>query len=161
VPLGVDSGEKSRPLWPFLLAGTAIVVLVLLGFGLASRHAARQAPAAKPLPFGPAEQSYAKNLQFENLKMSRFENMFHQQVTYLAGDVFNTGIRTVGNLEIGVEFRNIQNQVVLRQKVRPLGPSPTPLEPGERHSFRLGFDQVPAAWNEQYPAIRVTGLALH
>lgn len=161
MPLGIEPSEKHRPLWPFLLAGAAIVALVLLGFGLTSRHAARQAPATKPLPFGPAERSYASNLKFENLQLSRFENMFHQQVTYLAGDVYNAGNRTIDNLEVSVEFQNVEGQVVYREKVRPLGPDPTPLQPGARQTFRLGFDQIPADWNEAEPTIRVTGLALH
>lgn len=158
---GVEPKEKHRPLWPFLVAGAVIVVVLIFAFGLVSHHSAREAPGTKPLPFGPAEQSYAANVKFENLTMSRFENMFHQQVTYVMGDIQNEGNRTVGNLAITLEFRNIQNQVVFRQTVRPLGPNPTPLQPGQIQSFRLGFDQIPPDWNEQDPNIHVTGLVLH
>lgn len=157
---GLEPKEKRRSLWPFLLAGAAIVVVLLLAFGFLSHQSAKRAPIAKPLPFGPAEQHYASNVQFQNLSMSRFANMFHQEVTYLMGDIYNGGNRTVTNLEVTVEFQNVQKQVVLRQTVRPMGPKPAPIGPGQQQSFRLGFDQVPSDWNMVYPKIRVTGLAL-
>jgi hypothetical protein len=157
---GIEPREKSRPMWPFLLAGAAMVVLALIGFGLFSHQTVTRAPRTKPLPFGRAEQSYAANVRFQDLKMSRFENMLHQQVTYLVGNIENTGNRTIGDLEITVEFRNVQNQVVLRQSVRPLESRPVPIQAGQQRAFQVGFDGVPADWNEQYPAIRVSGLVL-
>lgn len=156
----VEPTEKPRSLWPSLLAGAVIVVLLLVVFGFLSRHSARQSPAAKPLPFGSAEQGYAGSLKFENLKMSRFANMFNQEVTYLAGDIYNGGDRTIGNLAVTVEFHDVQNQVVMRETLRPLEPQPVPITPGERRPFRLGFEQVPDSWNMQYPTVRVTGLVL-
>ena len=158
---GVEPSKgKRRSLWLYLLAGAVIVGLLLLVFWTPSQHMAQPAPSAKPLPFGPGEQSYAANVKFENLKMSRFENMFKQQVTYLAGDIHNSGNRTVADVEISVEFRNIENQVVLRQTLRPMEPKPVAITPGQRQSFQLGFDQVPDDWNENYPTIRITGLLL-
>ena len=157
---GVEPKEKRRSLWLYLLAGAVIAGVLLVVFWTPSQHVAQVTPNIKPLPFGPAEQSYAANVKFENLKMSRFENMFKQQVTYLAGDIFNSGDRTVADVQITVEFHNIQNQVVLHQTLRPMEPNPVAIPPGQRQSFQLGFDEVPGDWNENYPTIRITGLLL-
>jgi hypothetical protein len=154
----VGPTEKRRSLWPFLVIGAAIVVVVLLALGWLGKESARQSPAQKPLPFGSAEQSYAPQLKFENLKMSRFANMFDQEVTYIAGDVVNQGNRTIADLQVTVVFRSVQNKVVRREVVRLLGMRPQPIPPGGKQSFRVGFEQVPDTWNMRDPDMRVSGL---
>lgn len=155
-----QSTEERRRLWPLLLAGAAIVLVLLVIFGSASHPNSPQAPSPKPLPFGAPEQSYASRVGFQNIQLSRFENMFKQQVTYVDGDIVNAGNRTIGDLEINVQFRNVQNQVVMQQTMRPLEPQPIPIGPGQQRSFRLAFEQVPDDWDMQNPTIRVTGLLL-
>ncbi len=157
----VQSTEKPRGRWPFLLIGAAVVVVLVVLFSWVSRQTGRQSPGQARLPFGPAEQAYAPNVKFENLKMSRFANMLNQDVTYLAGEVVNQGNRTIADLQVTVEFRNQQNQVVLREARRLLGFEPVPIPPGGREAFRIGFDKVPSDWNVHYPNIQVTGLVLH
>ncbi len=159
--LGVEPPpKKRRPLWLFLLAGAGIIGLLLLVFWTPSHQVPRPAPRPKPLPFGPAERGYADKVKFQNLKMSRFENMFKQQVTYVAGVIDNGGDRTVRDVEITVEFHNVENQVVLSQTLRPMEPKPVAIPPGQGQTFRLAFDQIPDGWNEDYPTIRITGLLL-
>lgn len=140
--------------------GAAIVVVLVVLFSWLARQPAQKGPAETRLPFGAAEQVYAPKVKFENLKMSRFANMLDQEVTYLAGDVENQGNRTIVNLQVTVEFRNAQNQVVLRQTTKALGERPVPIPPGGRRPFRIGFENVPSDWNVQYPNIQVTGLVL-
>jgi hypothetical protein len=155
----IDPVEKRRSLWPFLLIGAGVVILLLALFGLLGRSG-RPERAAKPLPFGAAEQAYAKNVKFENPKMSRFANMLNQDVTYVDGDIVNQGNRSIAALEVTVVFRNVENRVVKRQTVRPLHPGAAPIAPGEHRPFRLAFDQIPDDWNMQYPNMQVTGLLL-
>jgi hypothetical protein len=160
VPLEMGPGEKRRSLWPFLVGGAIIVVVVLVIFGFFSGPSGSNAPSAKALPFGPADQSYAADVKFENLRMSRFANILHQQVTYVMGDIYNAGNRTIGDLQINMEFRDVEGKVVYQETLRPLEPNPVPIRPGERRSFQLAFDQIPSDWNEANPTIRVTGLVL-
>jgi hypothetical protein len=155
----IESEEKPRSLWPFLLIGALVVVALLLVFGWLERPGP-PGPAAKPLPFGAAEQVYAGKVKFESLKMSRFANFLNQEVTYLDGDIVNQGDRSIAELAVTVEFRNIENQVVMRQTLRPVNEHAAPIAPGEHRSFRLAFEQIPDDWNMQYPNIRVTGLVL-
>jgi hypothetical protein len=155
----IESEEKPRSLWPFLLIGAAVVVLLLVVFGWMERPGP-PGPAEKPLPFGAAEQAYAGKVKFENLKMSRFANFLNQEVTYLDGDIVNQGDRSIAAMAVTVEFRNIENQVVMRQTQRPITDEVAPIAPGERRSFRLAFEQIPDDWNMQYPNLQVTGLVL-
>lgn len=160
MPFEVEPTEKRRRLWPFLVLGAVVIVGVLVFFGFFSGQSGRTAPSAKTLPFGPAEQSYAANVKFENLHVSRFANILHQQVTYVMGEIDNAGNRTIGDLEINVEFRDVEGKIVYQEKLRPLEPNPVPIRPGERRSFQLAFDQIPSDWNEANPTIRITGLIL-
>lgn len=152
--------EKSRSLWPFLVIGAAVVVLLVVLLGWMVRQPAQKGRGEARLPFGRTEQAYAPNVKFQNLKMSRFANFLNQEVTYLAGDVVNQGNRTIANLQVTVEFRNVQGQVVLRETMNALGLRPVAIEPGGRRAFRLGFERIPSDWNMQYPSVQVTGLVL-
>lgn len=143
------------------LAGAGVVLLLLGGLYLLTRTASSggsQAP--RRLPISAAEQAYAEEIHFLDLKMSRATNFLNQEVTFLFGVVSNDGKRTIRDMEVSVEFRDLLNQVVLREIHRPLGPRAAPLLPGQRREFDLTFEHVPVDWNRRYPTIRVTGLLL-
>jgi hypothetical protein len=114
----------------------------------------------KPLPFGADEQSYAQRIEFTDIKMSRAANFLDQEVTIIFGRVQNRGPRPIREMEVEVEFRNFQDRVVLSEKRRPFDPGQASLGGGFSREFQMNFEKVPADWNQQYPAIRVTGLAL-
>lgn len=160
MPFEEKPTEKHRSLWPYLIAGAVIVVAVVVGLGLFSTHKAKHSPATTSLPFGPAEKAYVSNVRFEQPKMSRYANMLHQEVTYVTGEIYNNGNRTIANMQVTMQFHDVQNHVVYSKSVRPLGANPKPLGPGQMRSFDLGFDQIPDTWNEVYPTIQVTGLLL-
>jgi Protein of unknown function (DUF3426) len=107
-----------------------------------------------------SEKDYAKNLRVENIAMSRAENFLHQEVTVLNAEVVNAGPQAIAALELSVEFSDEMNQVVLREARGVLGTPPAALVPGERRSFEISFDHVPASWNMQLPAVSVTTLQL-
>jgi hypothetical protein len=155
----LEKEERQFPL-AFLISGL-IVAAVVGGLILLSRTGtpAGQAGSAK-LPFGAVEQSYAAKIQLLGMKMSRAANFLNQEVTYLSGVVKNQGERRVREIEVTLEFRDALNQVVLRETRRVVGPRAAPLGPGESRPFQFSFDHVPADWNVQLPAIRITGLAL-
>lgn len=154
--------EKPRSRWPFVLIGAAVVVTVVaLLFVFLPGGGVKKRQVEERLPFNAAAQAYAPKVKFENLKLSRFANMFNQQVTYVAGDVVNQGDRTIGNLQATLEFRNVEGKVVMKQTRRMLGERPEPIPPGGRRSFRLGFEGIPNDWNMANPSIQVTGLVLH
>lgn len=152
--------QRRRMGGPFLV-GAAVVLIVFGAFYLAMSFTGGPASTAQqPLPFGPAEQQYTSNIKFENLNLSGFENMLHQKVTYLSGDISNKGARTIRAAEITVEFYDSFNKVALRDTRRIIGDNTRPLESGETQDFQIGFEDIPNTWNHQFPAMRITGLAL-
>jgi len=143
-----------------LMVASAAAVIVLAGFYL---WPGRQSPSrggAQPvqLPFGPEERAYAAKIAIENLALSRAENFLNQEVTILAGDLVNTGERSLRDIELTVEFSDDMNQIALRESRLALTSASPPLGPGERRTFDVSFEHIPTSWNMQQPIVRVTGL---
>ena len=109
-------------------------------------------------PFGPEEQAYAPKLKFGNFEMSRAESFIHEEVTYLAGDVLNSGDRVVSGIEATIEFQDDMKQIALRETRPVLFGSAALLPPGKTAHFEISFDHVPPSWNMQLPIVQVAGL---
>lgn len=156
----MEQESRSRMGGPFLV-GAIVVLIVFCSFYLALRFSgSSNSPAQKPLAFGSTEQAYVTSIRFENMNVSGLENMLHQKVTYLSGDISNKGTRTIRAAEITVEFYDQSNKVALRDTRRIIGDDTRPLESGETQSFQIGFEAIPESWNHQFPAIHITGLDL-
>ena len=153
-------GNKSSVPFAFL-AGLGVVVSLLGGAFLLTR-ASRPKPSAaeERLPMTATEQAYARQIRFLDLKMSRAANFLNQEVTFLFGSVSNDGARALDEIEVTIEFRDLFNQVVLRDTRRLLGARAAPLAAGQSREFQFNFEHVPSDWNRQFPVIRVTGLLL-
>lgn len=108
--------------------------------------------------FGPAEQAYVPKLQFANFEMSKAKSFLNQEVTYLAGDVLNTGDRPISGIEATIEFQDTMNQIALRETRPILFGASALLPPGKSAHFEISFDHVPPSWNMQLPSVRVAGL---
>jgi hypothetical protein len=156
-----DQGSSSSRFYVALAAGAGIVVLlVAAGIFLSRGSGGGMGGQPPPLPFGSSEQAYAAQIHFSALKLSQASNMLNQQFTYVTGTVSNAGNRSVRAVEVTVEFHDLVNQLVLRDTARLFLPGAPPLAPGREREFQLTFEHVPASWNRQPPAIRVTGLDL-
>ena len=159
----MDLEEKPEFPWA-MVAGAAVVILLLGGVWLLTRGSGTTGPAAdQRLPMGEAEKAYAARIEFKDIKMSRAENLLNQQITFIFAVLVNNGARTIHDMEVTVEFKDLLNQVVLRERMRPFGPPGTAVEPlpgGRSREFQLNLEHVPVQWNRQYPTFRVTGLLL-
>ena len=154
--------EESQNRMPVVLLIGAGAVLVLIGVFYLVAHFT-PAPAKtveQPLPMGAAEQAYAPQIQFLEPKVARAANFLNQEITFVFGTVSNSGSRRVRQIEITLEFHDVFNQVVLRDKQRLFSPTAVPLGPNERRDFQLGYETLPAQWNQAYPIVRITGLQL-
>ena len=152
--------EKSRaPL--VLLIGVAAALLLIGIFYLVGRLTPTPTKAVEqPLPLGPAEQAYVPQIQFLEPKVARAANFLNQEVTFVFGTVLNNGPRPIRQIEVTLEFHDVFNQVVLRDKQRLFSPTAVPLTPHDRRDFQLGYETLPVQWNQAYPTIRITGLLL-
>jgi len=142
-----------------LFIAAAAVIILLSGFYLwpGRQSPSRGAQETHP-PFGPAERSYAQNIHFENLGLSRAENFLNQEVTILSGEAVNVGDRTLSELEVTVEFVDQLDQIALRESRPVVTGTSAPLAPGERRAFDVSFEHIPTSWNMQLPFVRLTGL---
>jgi hypothetical protein len=87
--------------------------------------------------------------------------------TYIDGQIANQGPKTVTAVTVQVAFRDVTNQIVQKDTmpmslIRSTQPyvdiepfSAAPLRPGQTAEFRLIFDHVADAWNQNYPEIRI------
>ncbi|HUL34831.1 MAG TPA: hypothetical protein VL128_13185 [Candidatus Eisenbacteria bacterium] len=144
----------------------AIGIVVLAAIGVSLWVVLKPAPVQRPpavqinipAPMNVDETSYAKNVRFENVAMSRAENFLHQEVTILRAEAVNGGTRPLQRIVVTVEFSNDAHEVIFRESRAVLGNPPAVLSPGQRRSFEISFDGVPPSWNMQRPAVEVTYL---
>jgi hypothetical protein len=141
------------------LAIAAATLVGLAAFYLLFFRGPAPTPSAQTrFPFGPQEQAYAPKLQFGNFEMSRAESFLNQEVTYLAGDVLNSGDRTLSGIEATIEFQDDMKQIALRETRPILFGVTAALPPGKTAHFEISFDHVPSSWNMQLPTVQVAGL---
>lgn len=164
-----EETTSSFPVIPLAVAGVLGIGVLIGVLWLARSEEQRLAPAAPARlpPLAGEEARYARErIELGPLSLSRWRNFLGQEVTYVDGTVKNAGSRAVTSLEITLEFRDIFGQVVLRERVRPVGQSPRSgrmsplLRPGDVRAYRVGFEQLPAEWNRSSPRVAVTGLLL-
>jgi hypothetical protein len=157
----IGQPEGGRQFGVALLAGL-IVVLILAGsaYFWIQKTSTKPAAEAPPLPMGAAEQAYAPQIEFGNFDLSRASNFLNQQVTYVNGVVSNRGQRDVAEIEVTLEFRDIAQNVILREKQRMLGANQKPLQSLGKRSFQLNFENIPDGWNQVPPTFTITGLRL-
>ena len=151
--------QEARRIPLAFLAGIIAVVFLL---GIAWLFLGQPAKVAGPaaLPFGDAEQAYAKRIRFQNIQMSRAKNFLGHEVTVIAGTIENMGNQDIREMTFAVEFPGFSGEIVLREVVRfPDAKLPRIPAAGAR-DFVLNFENVPATWSQAYPAFPITGLLL-
>lgn len=154
-----EDTERRAPVVLFVGAAAMLVLIGLVYF--ASRYAPSTAVAPEQtLPMGAAEQAYAPQIQFQDMKVARATNFLNQEATFVFGTTVNNGPRAVQQIEVTFEFHDVFQQVVLRDKQRLFDPTAVPLAPNQQRDFQLTYDSLPAQWNQAPPTVTVTGLVL-
>ncbi len=146
------------------LAVAAVIVLAVAGGLLLVLEHKKNGPTVTPI--SAATDPYASSLTISQLAMSESSNLAGGKVTYLDGQITNTGSRTVSGITVQVLFRDpahevAQNETQTLNRIRTRDPyvdveplSTAPLKPQETADFRLIFDTVAQDWDGAYPEIR-------
>src|ERR1035437_7158072 len=114
-----------------ILAGGALAALLVLS-------------SCKKGPAAPVEDlAYASQVTLSGLHLSAEENFLGQQVVYLDGEMTNRGSKVVRQLKVRLFFRDLLNEVVLREEQEILGGRAEFLRPAQTRSFQIRFDQTP------------------
>jgi hypothetical protein len=158
---GESSYREERSRLPIAFGAGLVIVLILFGglFLLTRKlHSNGPGPEAK-LPFGPAEQAYAERIHFTDMHMAKATNFLNQEFTYVAGTMTNDGVRDIKAMDVSIEFRDPFKQVILKDSEHLIGPDTPSLTAGQKGTFQVSVEHLPAEWNHEYPIIRVTGLS--
>ena len=157
---GTQEPDHSRR---FIIVAIAVVVALVLLIALLLRQPPRSAPQIPP---------YAAKLKISDLKMSQSQNFVGASVTYVDGNLTNSGDEVVTHAIVRVIFRDSYGQVAQIEDVpikllQTSGPYPdavdltvSPLGVHESKPFRLIFEHVSEQWNQAYPDLQITGLNL-
>jgi hypothetical protein len=159
---GESSYREERSRIPIAFGAGLVIVLILFGgvFLLTRKlHSNGPSPEVK-LPFGPVEQAYAERIHFTDLQMAKATNFLNQEFTYVAGTMANDGVRDIKAMDVTIEFRDPFKQVILKDSEHLIGPDTAALTAGQKGTFQVSVEHLPAEWNHEYPIIRVTGLVL-
>jgi hypothetical protein len=150
--------EKQSSGFPVaFLVGLAVMAAIAGGAYLLVNKFQSPIPAEQHLALSEADKADAAKIRFSDFQLSRATNMLGHELTYVVGTVSNESGRTVNDLEVTVEFRDLLNQVVLRESRLLFGKNPAPLPAGQKREFQLTFEHVPNDWNRHPPDFRVTG----
>jgi len=164
-PSNLFAEPRTERAFPGTAVGIAVAALVILAVVLLlldRRHGSAGA--------GGEDARYAPNLQLGSLKMSESESLSGGKSTYIDGHITNRGPLTVTGATVRVAFpagggppqvMTVPVQLIrMREPYVDVGPiSAAPLRPGAGADFRLIFEGVSDAWNQQTPDIQVTGVA--
>jgi hypothetical protein len=148
---GESSYREERSRLPMAFGAGLIIVFILFGgvfFVTRKMHSSGPAAEVK-LPFGPTEQAYSERIHFTDMHMAKATNFLNQEFTYVAGA-----------MDVSIEFRDPFKQVILRDSEHLIGSDTAALIAGQKGTFQVSVEHLPAEWNHEYPIIRVTGLVL-
>ncbi|MCU1309452.1 MAG: hypothetical protein JWO20_577 [Candidatus Angelobacter sp.] len=158
--------EEPRGPWLGLAIGFLIIIAIIGALIYSSRKSeTRQSAQPDVMESAAAADPYASQLKISDGSMSAAENMLGGEVTYIEGNITNTGDKTVAGATVEVTFKNSLGQVVQRQ-TEPLwivqrrepavDVAVAPIKPGETREFRLSFEHISTDWNRQFPDLRIT-----
>jgi Protein of unknown function (DUF2393) len=141
--------------------------VVILGLGILVVVGGRSTPESAMGTGMAAADPYAARLSISGIQMSEATSFSGAKVTYIDGQIANSGDRTLAAITVQVGFHSDVGQFAQRVAVplsliRTREPyvdtqpvSAAPIEPGQTRDFRLIFDTMPADWNQQIPEIRI------
>lgn len=154
--------QETRRGTPVILIVGAMAVLLIFGLVYwANRYApAPIKPPEIPLTMGPAETEYVSHIEFLEPQVARATNFLNQEATFVFGTVKNNGTRPIRQIEVTLEFHDVFQQVVLRDKERLFDATAIPLDSYHMRDFQITYEKLPAQWNQAYPTMHITGMAL-
>lgn len=147
----------------FIVVAIAVVIGLVIVAALLLREPVKTAPKTPP---------YAAKLQISDVKMSQAQNFVGASVTYIDGNIANSGEKTVIHAVARVTFKDLYGQVAQIEDVpikllQTNGPYPdtadlavAPLASGETKPFRLIFEHVSEQWNQAPPELRIIDVSL-
>jgi hypothetical protein len=146
--------------WPILAIIAAAAILAAIIALMPTTPHKRTAPEAAQVPGQPT----GSQVQFSHLTIKPGPT---GASAYLAGQITNTGNTDITGVQVQATFKgangqNLGTQVLPVEELK----SPTqaqdftkdPIKPNQARDFRITFDNVPAGWNHDVPAISISAV---
>ena len=164
-----ERASRGRSTAAIAVAGTVVLLVVAL-LAVSGRH--KKSVVGKAAPVQGQSVAYAPQLVLSDLQLSESTSFSGGKETFVDGRIANHGPATVTGATVAVRFAGEGAEApqvetvpvtLIRTRqpyidVQPL--SVAPLGPGADAAFRLTFDDVRSDWNQQPPAIQITGVTL-
>lgn len=115
-------------------------------------------PTVQEAPLTDEARNYIRNLALSEVTMNAKLNYFSQKAVEIVGKIGNKGDRQLNVIEVTCVFRDLSNQILLRERVPIVSQRMGGLQPGETKPFRLPFDNVPDGWNQQMPQLVIAAI---
>ena len=148
---------------PVVLLVGAVAMIVLIGVVyFAGRYApVRLTPRNSRCRWARPNRPTRRKFNSTDLKVARATNFLNQEATFVFGTTANNGPRAIRQIEVTLEFHDVFQQVVLRDKQRLFSPTAAPLWLPTRPAISSSpTTRMPAQWNQAPPTVKITGLAL-
>lgn len=130
-----------------VIVGVVAVISVAIAL-----HYARPAKPAR-VPLTPEAKAYVAFLKLGPAQMKAADSYMHQTITEIDGTITNAGNRSIRSIDIDCIFYDAYGQMALRERVAIVKPAAAPFRPGDTRNYRLAFDDIPSAWNNQLPRL--------
>lgn len=161
-PLSPSTQEPEGRNWIPIIAGAALVVLIVVGVTVLGRLSRTQRTNLG--------DPYLSKLQLSNLHMATAQNFGGGTVTYIEGTLTNTGDRKLTSASAQVVFRNSLAEITQKETLPvtvlvsnvPYADYGTldraPLAPGQSRDFRLTLENVTPDWDGLIPQVKVVSV---
>ena len=161
-PFGERRQEEQRNWTPMIIGGVLVAVIVAAVVIIGRSSSDQSNTKSDP---------YTQKLQLSNLHMATAENFAGGSVTYIEGNISNTGDKKVTGATVELLFKNSLGETSQKENSVVMVRLPNvpyvdygaiqqaPLAPGQSRDFRLTLEHVTADWDGQVPQVRVVSVA--
>jgi hypothetical protein len=129
------------------LVAAALVAAAVVGY---FTFGPKPQPPAEPVLTVEAK-TYLRNLALSDVGMEAADSYIKTSLVQIKGKLTNNGQKTVSGVQVSCVFRDVNGQVIKRERVTIAGSKTGPLPPGATKTFELNFDNIPEAWNQAMP----------
>jgi hypothetical protein len=153
----LSTPQRESNLLPIIIGLCAVAIVAAVGLWMV--RPSHKAPTGPP--------PYASSLKISDLRMSAAQNFAGTTITYIDGNITNTGDKLLTRAVMHVVFSDSMAQIAQADDVpirvlQTTGPYPdavdlsvAPLAPGQTSQFRLTFEHVSNEWNQAYPELQI------
>jgi len=132
--------------WKPYAIGAGVVLVIMAAAALVVRHPS--------VPSGQRQDAYAAQVAIADAKVAAAESMMAGGVVYYDGTLENHGDRTLTGYIVELTFTDVDGKPLERDQRVLLDDRFRPIPPHATRSFEIGFDKVPAGWNQAPPTPR-------